>query len=103
MITSARPIAIKRSRVHTRTSWRNTCAECDKDFVGGVPGESELFNADAGADEVPLAGEDAFVSSGFSILRCLSFITWRERNAPHASCEDQCERPNFRFARTIQL
>src|SRR5579863_2661241 len=85
IITSARPMAINRSRVQTRTSCRNTCVECNADFGAGLLAGSELFNGDAGADEVPLEGEETCVSSGFSILRCLSFITWRERNAPHAS------------------
>src|SRR5580704_74690 len=84
MITSASPMAINRSRVETRTSWRSTCVECDGALPGLLAG-SELFNGDTRAEGVPLAGEETCVSSGFSILRCLSFITWRERNAPHAS------------------
>src|SRR5271156_458365 len=102
MITSASPMAINRSRVQTRTSWRNTCAECDDAFAGRPPAESELFNGDAGAEAVPLARGGTFVSSGLSILRCLSVYNMaREKRATREFQKSM--RVSIFFVRTYDL
>src|ERR1700688_4432797 len=47
MMTSAKPMAISRSRVHTRISWRKESndGDCSEDVLGEVLGEisAELF------------------------------------------------------------
>src|ERR1700676_483391 len=47
MMTSARPMAISKSRVHTRISWRNESSDgdCSEEVLGDALGEipAELF------------------------------------------------------------
>src|ERR1700693_886887 len=49
MMTSARPIAISKSRVHTRISWRKESSEgdCSEEVLGEIPGELFEFMLDA--------------------------------------------------------
>src|SRR5579863_9143156 len=74
MITSARPMAISRSRVQTRISWRNSwcgpacAAELSCDAGAGA---NEALGA---SDEPPVGGAFRF-SSGLRISNCLYFIT----------------------------
>src|SRR6267378_4618228 len=94
MITSARPMAINRSRVQTRISLRRECSGADRSAAGLESGCSLLTVAvtwavvateeDAGSrvsGEVEVAG---CFSSGLSIFRCLVFIAWPSRPAPDA-------------------
>src|SRR5215469_16723275 len=83
-MTSARPIAISRSRVQTRISFR-------REFVGDATSQ-------AGADEFPETGIEEITTPGFSgrveaprcfgsersILCALLFIAWASRPAPLA-------------------
>src|ERR1700682_2266761 len=72
MITSARPIAIKRSRVHARISLRKEWEELRR-------------SAPVYAAGTEVSGTGVVVSclsSVLSILRCLTFITRPSRLAP---------------------
>src|SRR6476660_6911585 len=74
MMISARPMAISRSRVHTRSSLR-------KEWSAGDGSEVALVGlAGAGASGATLVGE--FLSSVLCIFRCLVFITRPSRVAP---------------------
>src|SRR5438067_11763198 len=92
MITNARPIAIRRSRVQTRISLRRECAGAGRPVA--VDSERSLLTPgvnwlaaredDAGAGvsgDVEVAG---CFSSSLSILRRLVFIAWPLRPAPDA-------------------
>src|SRR5438445_13818946 len=93
MITNARPIAIRRSRVQTRISLRRECAGAGRPVAVDsersllTPGVNWLAVAredDAGAGvsgDVEVAG---CFSSCLSILRRLVFIAWPLRPAPDA-------------------
>src|ERR1700674_859518 len=74
MITSARPMAIRRSRVQTRISlrrrWWVFAWEDEASCAGGV-GAKEDFGA---SGEPPVGGAIRF-SSGLRISNCLYFIT----------------------------
>src|SRR5690242_5604200 len=95
MITSARPIAIRRSRVQTRISLRRECAGAGRPaavasgrslLTPGVNWLSVAREGDAGAGfsgDVEVAG---CFSSGLSILGRLVFIAWPLRPAPDAIC-----------------
>src|SRR5712664_764240 len=78
MMTSARPMAIKRSRVQTRISLRRECGDAGRS--GGAIGDT------AGA----VVSGDAVVvtcfSSELSIFGCLVFIACPPRPAPDAIC-----------------
>src|ERR1700737_3716388 len=49
MMTSAKPIAISRSRVHTRISWRKESSDggCSKEVLEEIPAELFEFTLDA--------------------------------------------------------
>src|ERR1700720_5064098 len=49
MITSAKPIAISKSRVHTRISWRKESNDggCSEEVLGEIPAELFEFTLDA--------------------------------------------------------
>src|ERR1700719_3104084 len=49
MITSAKPIAISKSRVQTRISWRKESSEgdCSEEVLGEIPAELFEFTLDA--------------------------------------------------------
>src|SRR5689334_18040444 len=93
MITSARPMAIRRSRVHTRISLRKECGSAG--LSAALASERSLLTLavigltvnredDAGAGvsgDVEVAG---CFSSSLSILRRLVFIAWPLRPAPDA-------------------
>src|SRR5229473_3937524 len=101
MITRARPMAIKRSRVQTRISPRKECGGTDRSaaadgpdcafFTLAVIWEAATTEDDAGtgiSGEVEVAG---CFSSGLSIFWCLTFIAWPSRPAPDANCR-RCHR-----------
>src|SRR6266404_8757050 len=67
MMTSARPMAMSRSRVQTRISLRKECAVGDPE--GEVLGAGETGSADSGIAEV-----GGNFSSGLSIFGCHVFI-----------------------------
>src|SRR5215831_2547875 len=85
MMTSARPIAISRSRVHTRISLRSV-------FAGEAASGAGLV------DEFTVAGTEEITGPGFSggvaaprcfwsersILFAWLFIAWGSPRAPHA-------------------
>ena len=85
MMTSARPMAISRSRVHTRISLRRL-------FVGEAASEAGVAEAlaEAGTEEITGPGFSGGVDalrcfwSERSILGALLFIAWASRRAPVA-------------------
>src|SRR5215472_667461 len=86
MMTSARPMAISRSRAQTRISLRSVFAGEAASGVGAVE------FAEAGTEEITGAGFSGGVEaprcfrSERSILGALLFIAWASRPAPHAIC-----------------
>src|SRR5712664_4277305 len=94
MITRARPMAIKRSRVQTRISLRKECSGNERSTLTLVPDcplrkFAAVWPADAteGSAGARVSGDvevgDCF-SSGLSIFACLVFIAWPSRPAPDA-------------------
>src|SRR5438477_11150801 len=79
MITNARPIAIRRSRVHTRISLRRECAGAGR--PGAVDSERSLLTP--GVNWLAVAREDdagAGLSGEFGVAGCFSSglsIFWR--------------------------
>ena len=67
MITSARPIAMSRSRVQTRISLRKECA-------AGDPGGEVLGAGESGSGDSGIAEVGGSFSSGLSIFGCHVFI-----------------------------
>src|ERR1700719_1628411 len=67
MITSARPIAMSRSRVQTRISLRKECA-------AGDPEGEVLTAGDTGSGDSGIAEVGGSFSSGLSIFGCHVFI-----------------------------
>src|ERR1700675_3110040 len=80
MITSARPMAISRSRVQTRISLRNECTAEDASGIAPV--------VNAGAEASGTVGLERFCSSVLCICRCLVFITWASRATPDVALPD---------------
>src|SRR5580658_5423813 len=90
MMTRARPMAMRRSRVQTRISWRRSWCE----GVGGedsgaavCAGEGTEGKGDVVAAGESPAGEERMFSSGLSITYCLLFITRCTEIRPVASCK----------------
>src|SRR4029077_1021363 len=80
MITSARPIAINRSRVQTRISLRKECPAEDASSIAP--------EVNAGAEASGTVGIKGFRSSVLCIFRCLVFITWASRTTPDVALPD---------------
>src|ERR1700690_1582504 len=74
MMTRARPMAIRRSRVQTRNSWRSKLLWEGLFVSEGVRGGLLAGMDTADASEGAPAGAETLFSSGFSISCCLLFI-----------------------------
>src|SRR5260370_25847895 len=85
MMTSARPMAMSRSRVHTRISWRRECSgavRSDSTFTVAWP--AVITGEDTGAG---FSGGGVFLkcfSFELSILGYLVFIACSSQRAPDA-------------------
>src|SRR6266566_5084789 len=96
IITRARPMAIRRSRVQTRISLRKECSGTDRSGAAVEPGGSLLTldviwaafttEEDAGTGVSGAVEVGDCFSSGLSIFGCLVFIAWPSRPAPDANC-----------------
>src|SRR6266705_2891040 len=94
IITRARPMAIRRSRVQTRISLRKECSGTDRSGAAAEPGSSLLTldviwaafttEEDAGTGVSGAVEVAGCFSSILPILRCLVFIAWPSRPAPDA-------------------
>src|SRR5260370_29801688 len=94
IISRARPMAIRRSRVQTRISLRKECSGTDRSGAAVEPGGSLLTldviwaafttEEDAGTGVSGAVEVAGCFSSILSIFRCLVFIAWPLRPAPDA-------------------
>src|SRR6266566_8801935 len=101
IITRARPMAIRRSRVQTRISLRKECSGTHRSGAAVEPGGSLLTldviwaafttEEDAGTGVSGAVEVAGCFSSILSIFRCLVFIAWPSRPAPDAFCR-RCRR-----------
>ena len=90
MITRARPIAIRRSRVQTRISCRKTGWERD----GASPDVSRVLDSKGRVVALGASpwGEEMLFSSGVGISYCLSFIPCAVKIRPQANCKIEADR-----------
>src|SRR5712691_5594586 len=85
MITSAKPMAINRSRVHTRISLRKECTVAGRSAREMSRDRSEVtMEVDAGAGVSGAAGGASCFSLELSIFGCLVFIAWPSQHAPES-------------------
>src|SRR5713101_6087805 len=83
MMTSAKPMAINRSRVHTRISLRKECTEAGRSAREKSRDRSEVTEV-AKAGVSGEAGGASFFSFELSILACQVFIAWPSQHAPES-------------------
>src|SRR5260370_33274814 len=87
MRTSARPMAIRRARVHTRISWRRECSGAARSDITFAVARPAGITEDVTGAGFP---GGRVVAKGFSfelsIFGCLLFIACSSRHAPDAFC-----------------
>src|SRR6266699_4143387 len=87
MMTSARPMAISRSRVQTRISWRREFAGADRSEITFAVAWAPAITEDATGAGISGCGVAAKgFSFELSIFGCLIFIACSLRRAPDAFC-----------------
>src|SRR5712691_4337298 len=83
MMTSAKPMAINRSRVHTRISLRKECTEAGRSAREMSRDRSEVTEVATAGVSGEAGGASCF-SLELSIFGCLVFIAWPSQHAPES-------------------